>query len=191
MLLALLLGRQGVPVQLLEAAEKLSDAPRATHYAAAATYEFHRAGVLDEIIKQGIRVRTTCWRKLDGTYLAGLDSHDIQDYPYPLVCLPVDKVSIILSKDIDNEPSIQISYSHKVTGVGQDEQTAWVDVDTPKGTLRLEADYVIGCDGANSQVRRSMFVDKAFPGKTWDEQIVATNVSSIHIRNHHFARPSY
>lgn len=176
MLLALLLGRQGVQVQLLEAAEALSDAPRATHYGGAATYEFHRAGVLDEIINQGIRVGTTCWRKLDGTYLAGFDSRDIPDYPYPLVCLPLDKVSKILYKEIEKQSSIQVSYSHKATGVGQDEQTAWVDVDTSKGTQRLEADYIVGCDGANSQVRRSLFGSKSFPGKTWDEQVVATNV---------------
>jgi 2-polyprenyl-6-methoxyphenol hydroxylase-like FAD-dependent oxidoreductase len=44
------------------------------------------------------------------------------------------------------------------------------------GTDVVEGDYVVGCDGANSTVRRKLFGEMVFPGFTWDEQIVATNV---------------
>jgi len=43
----------------------------------------------------------------------------------------------------------------------------------------MAADYVIGCDGANSKVRRSLFGDWNFPGFTWGEQIVATNLCPL------------
>jgi 2-polyprenyl-6-methoxyphenol hydroxylase-like FAD-dependent oxidoreductase len=35
----------------------------------------------------------------------------------------------------------------------------------------------LGCDGANSQVRKSLF-GKEYPGETLHSQIIATNVSS-------------
>jgi 2-polyprenyl-6-methoxyphenol hydroxylase-like FAD-dependent oxidoreductase len=41
--------------------------------------------------------------------------------------------------------------------------------------VRKDADYVVGCDGANSTVRRLLYGD-SYPGRTWEEQIVATNV---------------
>ena len=54
---------------------------------------------------------------------------------------------------------------------------AWVECKTAKGEeTRFEGDYVYGCDGANSNVRRCLLGDLNFPGKTRDEQIVATNV---------------
>ena len=70
-----------------------------------------------------------------------------------------------------------MEWGSKVMDIGQDEDKAWVEVEKADGRKRFEADYVVGCDGANSQVRRCLF-GKSFPGKTWDEQIVATNVSA-------------
>lgn len=44
------------------------------------------------------------------------------------------------------------------------------------GEETVRGDWIVGCEGANSGVRRSLF-GSSFPGKTWDAQIVATNVS--------------
>jgi 2-polyprenyl-6-methoxyphenol hydroxylase-like FAD-dependent oxidoreductase len=42
---------------------------------------------------------------------------------------------------------------HKVTGIGQDDLSAWVEVTMPSGQSDwFSADYIIGCDGANSQI---------------------------------------
>lgn len=132
---------------------------------------------MDDVRQQGFIPRTVCWRKLDGTYLAGLDGSVLDGDPDRLACLPLDKLGNVIYKHLQEQPTAKISWKHKVTAVGQDEEKAWVEVEGEDGTQRLEADYVVGCDGANSQVRRSLFGDLNFPGKTWQEQIVATNVS--------------
>ncbi|KAH0134562.1 FAD/NAD(P)-binding domain-containing protein, partial [Aureobasidium melanogenum] len=70
----------------------------------------------------------------------------------------------------------QVSWEHRVLEVQQDESKAWVKVQTPTENEKIiEADYVVGCDGANSIVRKSLFGEE-FPGFTWNQkQIVATN----------------
>ncbi len=157
-------------------APQLDPAPRATHYSWPAVYELQRAGVLEEVINKGFVVdQSVSWRKLDGTLLAQID---IEKVPREkrMVCLPLNHLTTILLDRISHEPTAQILWNHKVTKIGQDESKAWVDVETNDGEKSLEADYVVGCDGANSQIRRSLFGDWEFPGTTWDEQIVATNV---------------
>ena len=178
LLLALLLGKKGIPVKLLEAENALDDRPRASHYSPPAVYELRRAGVLDDMEAEGGFIPNgACWRKLNGEFLGGVPAPGNSEVNVtPMICLPLDKLSVILQRQISHLPCVEILYSHKVTTLGQDKGKAWVVVETPDGTKTLEAKYIVGCDGANSQIRRSLFGDWEFPGFTWDKQIVATNV---------------
>lgn len=119
-------------------------------------------------------MRRVCWRKLDGTMLARIDGTQIEDNPDRIACLPLNRLAKIIMEDLLAQPTAQVKWDHKVTDIGQDENKAWVDVETSKGVEKIEADYIVGCDGANSAVRRGLF-GKEFPGFTWDEQVVATN----------------
>ncbi|ETN43913.1 uncharacterized protein HMPREF1541_11044 [Cyphellophora europaea CBS 101466] len=177
LLLALLLGQQGVNVEIVEASDQLDEQPRATHYGSPATHLLKRAGVLDEIRADGVLMRRVAWRKPDGTLLGALDLSAVPDERWErTVALPLNKVSRIVLRHLQPLKSVEIKWSHNVVDVGQDETEAWVDVETPSGKQRLKADYIVGCDGANSKIRRVLQGDKNFPGKTWDQQIVATNV---------------
>lgn len=175
LMLALMLGQKGVKVQVLDAAAVLDAQPRATHYAAPAVDELRRAGVLDEMLKEGFHPDGVSWRKLDGTLLAAVKP-DFLPVHNKVVCLPLDKMTKIIYAHLQKTPSVQILWSHKVLDIGQDAGKAWVDVETPEGKKTMSASYIVGCDGGNSQIRRSLFGNMSFPGRTWDEQIVATNV---------------
>ncbi|KAJ9608716.1 hypothetical protein H2200_006487 [Cladophialophora chaetospira] len=175
LLLGLMLAKRGIPVQVIDKSSELDTQPRATHYGPPAMYELRRAGVVDDLRAQGFLPDGVCWRKLDGTYLAGLNLEVVADDPDRMVCLPLNRLGRILMDHIERQPTATVTWGQEVKSIGQDDDKAWVIVQTPEGEKRLEAKYVIGCDGANSQVRRSLFGDWEFPGKTWDEQIVATN----------------
>ena len=77
---------------------------------------------------------------------------------------------------------IDIRFNHRITGTGQDEERgkAWVDVEIgadgeEKKQATMEADYIIGCDGSSSAVRRSLF-GREWPGQTWDCRFIVQNV---------------
>ncbi|TLD24103.1 hypothetical protein PspLS_06950, partial [Pyricularia sp. CBS 133598] len=192
LLLALLLSQHGIPVQILEAEAQLDDQPRAAHYGSAALPDLDRAGVLAEVKKRGIIITDFAFRYAvpagspedeEGTgfaRIATLDTacvKDVDGFDYRSHCLVLqDLDALMLEMLIARLGDDVVSWRHRVLDVGQDEErrVAWVDVETPQGKKRVEGDYVVGCDGATSQVRRSLF-GQDYPGFTWEKQIVATN----------------
>ena len=178
MLLTLMLSKQEINVQLLESSDKISSQPRAAYYGLPAAYELRRAGIAEDVSNIGFLPKRVCWRKPNGVRIAGLKGDDIDEsYPDKMLCLPLDRLCGILERHIKEQATAEICWNCKVVKVGQDEDKAWVDVETPEGEKRLEADYIAGCDGATSQVRRCILGDRSFPGSTWEKQIIATNVT--------------
>ncbi|KAJ4244584.1 hypothetical protein NW762_014440 [Fusarium torreyae] len=90
--------------------------------------------------------------------------------------MSVDTLTGIVRRQLEQDKQGELLFSHRVTDVGQDEHVAWVQVDTPTGPTRLEASYVVACDGAQSTVRRSIFGSGVMEGFTWDKQLVAANI---------------
>jgi 2-polyprenyl-6-methoxyphenol hydroxylase-like FAD-dependent oxidoreductase len=177
--LALLLGRKGVNVEIFEATDEVDKRLRATHFSSAATRVLQRVGILDEIRETGVITKRVVWRKPDGTLLAALDYESLpEDHKERMVALPLPEVCSILLNKIPALPTVQLRWKHKVVDAGQDQGTAWVDVESVDGKQRIEADYIIGCDGASSKIRQLFAGKDNYPGLTWDEQLVATNVSS-------------
>ena len=77
---------------------------------------------------------------------------------------------------------IDIRFNHRVLNAGEDEdkEKAWLDVEIgkeeeEKRQERMEADYVVGCDGSGSAVRRSLF-GREWPGQTFDCRFIVQNV---------------
>lgn len=99
-----------------------------------------------------------------------------------LTVLSVGELGQVMVEELGRR-GVGVRWGEKVVGVGGQEdgaQVAWVDVEiAAEGNKkkRYEADFVVGCDGGASAVRRLLFGKGGFGGFTWGEQIVATNVS--------------
>ncbi len=69
---------------------------------------------------------------------------------------------------------IELRFMSRVTGVDQQQDHAWIDVETPEGPYRLSGAYVVACDGVRSTVRRSLGLD--FVGRAFEERFLITDV---------------
>jgi len=145
-------------------------------------HEFRRAGIMEDVRAKAYLANGVSWRHLDGTLIAKIDALDAPDEDR-MTSLPLDELLPLIGSHLDRQPTAKVLWSHEVFSIGQDEQKAWVDVKTPDGSTRLEADYLVGCDGGGSKIRRELFGSN-FPGRTWDEQIVATNVYLHNFKKH-------
>lgn len=69
---------------------------------------------------------------------------------------------------------VDLRFKNEVTGISQDPDGATVTVSTPDGAYRLEAEYVLACDGARSPVRGMMGLE--FQGRLFEERFLIADI---------------
>ncbi|KAK5113645.1 hypothetical protein LTR62_003272 [Meristemomyces frigidus] len=185
LLLALLLAQLSPRpnITILDAAPTLNEAPRATHYGSPSIKLFRQVGILAEIRRDGYMPEKICWRKLSGERITGYDRSLLHDGGLDgdgLTVYWVGRLCALLERELKSRAGISVSWGHKVTalkcGLDPRDSSSSVAVEGPNGQITtLTADYVVGCDGGNSTIRRLMFGPRNFPGFSWDVPIVATN----------------
>ncbi len=107
-----------------------------------------------------------------GSHSDGLDSNAITVYPVGQMCA-------LLERELQTRANVKITWGSRVTaivsGTNSGDSQAIVEAEEDGRTKQYAADYVVGTDGGSSTVRRLLF-GRDFPGFSWEEQIVATNV---------------
>jgi 3-(3-hydroxy-phenyl)propionate hydroxylase len=93
------------------------------------------------------------------------------EFPYPFALQYEQyKLTASIAAEYANAADFDVRFSHGVTGVTQTADHVEVEIATPGGPERMRADYLIGCDGGRSVVRR--FADVEFEGFTYPEQFI-------------------
>ena len=186
LLLALLLAQHNIPSLVLEAWPQLDTRLRATQYGVPATRVFRRAGLLPDFRAASIpKFPVISWRRVaDDEKLIEIDMSVVEEEEDRMTVLQLGEIIKIMYKHcMDPEKGkglIDVRFNHRVIGTGQDDTKAWVEVEIgedgeEKRHERIDADYVVGCDGAGSAVRKSLFGHE-WPGQTWDCRFIVQNV---------------
>lgn len=180
LIISLMLAQKGIKSVVLEKSNDIDRNPRASFYNSPTIYELRRAGLMEDIMKKAFVPDAVSWRIMGEPFeqVCKIKS-DNPPGNETIISLPLDELLPLMVDHLSRYPAGKVLLNHEVVSIGQDDNKAWVNVQTPEGEKRLEADYVVGCDGANSKVRRELFGNN-FPGFTWDKQIVATNASDLH-----------
>ena len=176
--LSLVLARAGIQVTLLDKANTVGVQPRAAHIFPPGIQILRRAGVLRDIRRVGFIPRNMTFRKADGSPIVTLEDFAPSKSPDATAVIPIDTLGKIMVAHADKNENMTVRWNHQVLDVGQDEGSVWAVVKENGGReYKIYGDFLCGCDGGTSQVRKSILGPRNFPGKTWDAQLVATNVS--------------
>jgi 2-polyprenyl-6-methoxyphenol hydroxylase-like FAD-dependent oxidoreductase len=162
MWLAAELSRSGVAVIVLEKrAERPPQSKALTVYPRTVEMLAMR-GLADRFLSDGTPVPSSHFailsNRLDFSFL---DTR----YPFTLF-LPQRRTEELLNDHLD-ELGIPLLRSHEVVALRQHASGVEVDVTTPSGPVTIAADYVVGCDGAGSAIRRAAGIEFAGTPSSW------------------------
>jgi 3-(3-hydroxy-phenyl)propionate hydroxylase len=153
---ALLLARRGLDVTVLERQPTAYGQPRAVHLDGEVLRVLQEVGVADDLLAQALPI--VGLRLLDGR-LRILAEFVRPPGPGPHGW-PVDvlfhqpDLDRLLADQVRRMPAISLRRGLELVGLTESSEGVAVDVRSASGEERLVASAVLGCDGANSTVRR-------------------------------------
>lgn len=171
LVLAILLGRQGVSVLVVERRDALYPLPRAVHFDGETARVLARCGIGPALAEIGEPVNDYDWVAADGAVLLHFDwaRHGPTGWPNAtMFCQPA--LEGALRQRLSRVPGVR-TVTGAVTEVHQDAASARVVL---ADSTTLAADFVIGCDGANSLVASALGSTVTDLGFSYDWLIVDT-----------------
>lgn len=170
------LASAGIDVSVFEQAGTVSTAPRAMAYLFFVHDGFEQLGILDDLkaealIGDGMNL-------ID--YASGEHFHHTLDaieedvrHPYTLH-IGQDQVSRILLRRLAALDNVDVRYDTQVTRITPADNHVSIEFRGPESEGSARSDWLIGADGANSTVRKSLGI--GFDGMTWPDRFVSTNI---------------
>lgn len=175
-LLALLLGRRGHDVLVLERWPQPYDKPRAVHFDHEIGRIFQAAGVVDEVMAITDPVPDFYeWRNARGEPLVRIDWSGYGPSGWPTAnFFSQPELERVLAKRVEAIPNVDVLRGHEVVKIDQDDSGAHLLAVADGEQREFRARWVIGADGANSFVRRRMAAPVVDLGFFFDWLIVDT-----------------
>ncbi|WP_408597949.1 FAD-dependent oxidoreductase [Limnohabitans sp.] len=172
---ALVLGSAGLRVTVVEAADALNADLRASTFHPPTLDMLSRYGLTDALIAQGLVARYTQQRDRKEGLIAEFDMHTLQgdtDFPFRVQCEQWKLTQLIKAK-LDLMPDVTLLFGTRMEGITQTDSQVVATLSTQGQTHALEADYLIGADGASSAVRKSLGIE--FEGFTYPERFLVVS----------------
>lgn len=189
---ALLLGHKGITVTVFEAGADISHELRASTFHPPTLDMMAPFGITAQMLAAGLTCPTWQIRMHPSGDRAVFDLsvlRDDTDYPYRLQCEQSKYCEFVLAA-ARSLPTVTVTFSSPVTGVAQTAEAATVRVRAEDGERDVTADYVIGCDGAHSVVRKALGIELS--GDIYPETtILATTHFPFHERLDGLSNVSY
>ncbi len=166
--------RHGVPVTVFEAGEALAEESRASTFHPPTLDMLDEFGAAAPLIAQGLKAPQVQYRTRDGM-IATFDFGAIADatrHPFRVQAEQF-KLTRILYERLAGQAGFRIEFGVKVANVEQDAAAVHVTLDRNGAAKRRSARWLIGADGARSDVRRALGIE--FAGFTWPERFLVVS----------------
>ncbi|WP_235654216.1 FAD-dependent oxidoreductase [Mycolicibacterium houstonense] len=165
LMLACELALGGVPVTVLEERTSTPNITRAFAVHARTLELLDGRGLVDELLDRGLKVASVA--------PPGGATLDLSELPtrFGMVLIVPQSGTEHVLEALAGELGVQVRRGAEVVGLRQDDTGVNVEL---TGGETLRAEYVVGCDGAHSTVRRLVGID--FVGKQYETHILLADV---------------
>ncbi|MDM4767330.1 FAD-dependent oxidoreductase [Pelomonas sp. SE-A7] len=172
--LALDLASRGQAVVLLDDNNSVSSGSRAVCYAKRPLEIWRRLGVSSELLERGVRWQVG--KVFFGDSLAyQFDLLPEAGHQLPaMINLQQYHLEQRLVEAALDQPLIDLRWKHRVKALEQGDEFATLTVETPDGEFRMQADWLVACDGASSDVRQ--MVGAPFTGQAFQDRFLIADV---------------
>ena len=171
---ALDLAYRGVPTVILDDNNTVSVGSRAVCYAKRPLEIWDRLGLGEEFAAKGVQ-----WK------LGKVFFRDDLAYTFDLLPEADHKMPAMINYQqyyleermvtaCDESPLVDLRWKHKVLAIEQADDFATLTVETPDGIFKMEAQWIIAADGANSDTRRMIGAD--FTGQFFQDRFLIADV---------------
>jgi 3-(3-hydroxy-phenyl)propionate hydroxylase len=172
--LALDLARRAVPVVLIDDSDRIGEGSRAICFAKRTLEIFDRLGLAGPMVEKGVT-----WQK--GKVFRGqamLYEFDLltePDHKQPaFINLQQYHVEAALAEAAEAEPLLDLRWSNRLVGIEPRNDGALLTIETPDGPYRLDAGWVVACDGARSPSRALLGLE--FRGEVFEDKFLIADV---------------
>ncbi|WP_448206306.1 FAD-dependent oxidoreductase [Azospirillum sp. sgz302134] len=167
-------GLHGIPVLLLDEDDRVSTGSRAICWSKRTLEIFDRLGVAGRMLAKGIT-----WK------VGKLFHRDRMVYQFDLlpeaghkmpafINLQQYHVEEYLIERAVELPQVELRWKSRVIGLTCTPDGVTLEVETPEGRYRVEADWLLACDGARSPIRKMMGL--SFEGKVFEDRFLIADV---------------
>ncbi len=171
---ALDFARRGIPTVVLDDNDTVSIGSRAVCYAKRPLEIWDRLGCATAMVEKGIS-----WR------IGKVFFEEDLRYQFDLLPEPDHKMPAMINlqqyyleeylvETCVASPLVDLRWKHKLISLHQGADAATLTVETPDGVFMLEAEWVVACDGANSDTRR--MVGAEFTGQAFMDRFLIADV---------------
>ncbi len=180
LILACDLLRRGIQCRIIDKAAVPATTSRALGLQARTLELFETMGLIDQVLKEGGPVLGGSLYNGDQLLTSVGGEAVIQklqqkrDMPYPMTwIMPQSEIETILISWL-HDLGGSVERSCELKNVRQDAETVSATVSTATGAEEIQAHWLVGCDGARSQVRHQLGV--SFEGTTYEENFLLADV---------------
>ena len=168
--------RHGIPVTVLEWRRRSQHRiPGALTFHPPTLDMLADLDVVKPLIAQGLMAQTFQYRNRRDGLIARFDFGDIADatrHPFRLQC-EQSKLTRIIHDKLRGDPNFEIAFASPVRAVTQNSDGVTVTVERDGSNETRSGRWLIGADGARSDVRRSLGIE--FEGFTWPDRYLVVS----------------
>ena len=174
--MALDLGRRGHQVLVISRLAFIAGGSKAICFSKRSLDIFDRLGVGRELLDKGVtwNVGKVFWGAATEP-IYQFDMLPVKDQQYPgFINLQQYYVEDALLRALDALPNVEVRMGQQIEALQQNADHVLVDVLAGEERYRIQADWLVACDGSRSSVRQLMGLD--FDGRVFEENFLIADV---------------